>query len=203
MKRIVFLAIFFFPVFSFAQLFPFDLWHEGKIVLESGDTLKGSVKYDLQDLLLIKYSGHLESFSARKILLFEIYDQTYRRYRQFYSLPYSPSGGYKTPIFFEVLSEGKITLLSREKVEVRSYSYSPYMMYNSYNQRKVLAHTYYTLKENGDIELFKGGKNAWYDLMGNKADDVHAYVKEYKLDFDNKYQLKSIIDYYNSTFTHK
>ncbi len=197
-----FVPLFFFSTLSFAQTFPFDLWHDGKVVLESGDTLRGTVKYDLQDLLQVKHDNRLESFSARKVLFFEIFDLSYKRYREFYSLPYSASGGYKSPVFFESLSEGKITLLSREKLEYRSYNYSPFY-YGGSSQRVVLVNIYFLLKENGNIESFSGRRSDFYDLMGNKENEVHAFVKENRLDFDRKYHLKLIIDYYNSLFTKK
>jgi hypothetical protein len=196
MKPFIFLFLLI-PSFAFAQTFPFDLWHDGKVVLESGDTIKGSIKYDLQDLLQVRHQNKMESFSARKVLLFEIFDQGYKRYRTFYSLPYSPNGGYKSPVFFEVLTEGKITALSREKVEYRTYGYSPFM-YGSYNTRKILVDTYYLLKENGNIIDFNPRRSDWLELMGNRLDDVRDYAKENKLDFDRKYDLKRIIDYYNS-----
>lgn len=208
MRGFFFLLLIFVSSSIYAQVFPFDLWHDGKIILDTGDTLRGQVKYDLQDLLQIKYNQRLESFSARKVLLFEIFDQSYRRYRQFYSLPYSENGSYKTPVFFEVLTEGKITVLSREKVEIRSNNYSPYSPYaggmypgSYYGTRRVLVNTYFLLKENGNIESFSGKKNDWYDLMGNRANDVHDYVKDNKLSFDRKYDVKQIIEYYNSFFT--
>jgi len=182
------------------QTFPFDLWHDGKMVLETGDTIKGSMKYDLQDMLQIKHNNRLESFTARKVVFFEIFDQTFRRYRHFYSLPYSPSGGYKTPIFFEVLTEGKITVLAREKVEYRTYS-SPFFYYGGYSSRLVLVNTYFLLKENGTIELFSGKRNDWYDLMANRQNEIHDYIKENQLDLDRKYDIKRVIDYYNSTFS--
>ena len=76
---------------AIAQQFPSDLWHEGKIVLLEGDTLKGSIKYDLQQDLL-QYSiadQRTTAYSARKVLFFEIYDATVRKYRQFYALPFT------------------------------------------------------------------------------------------------------------------
>jgi hypothetical protein len=185
---------------SFAQVFPFDLWHDGKLVLESGDTIKGSIKYDLNDLLQIKYSGRLESFTARKVVFFEIFDQSYKRYRDFYSLPFSSTGGYKTPVFFEILTEGKITVLSREKIEYRTYS-SPMFYYGGYSSRLVLVNIYFLLRENGNIEQFSGKRSDWYNLMGNRENDVHEYAKENRLDLDRKYDLKRVIDYYNSGFS--
>jgi hypothetical protein len=184
-----------------AQVFPFDFWHDGKVVLESGDTLAGVLKYDLNDLLQVKHHNRLESFSARKVLFFEIFDQTYKRYRQFYSLPFALEGQYRTPVFFELLNEGKLTVLTRERVEYRSYS-SPYY-YSSFYSRPVLVNVFYLLKENGNIEQFAARKNDWYDVMGPKADEVHDFAKENRLSFDNKYQLKIIIDHYNSLFPPK
>lgn len=193
-----------------AQKFSLDYWHDGKIVLENGDTLRGSIKYDLDDLLQLKHDQRLETYTARKVLLFEIFDQTYSRYRQFYSLPYSENGSYKSPVFFEVLTEGKITLLAREKVEVRTYNnypyYSPYPgMYprGNYGSQRVLVNLYFLLKENGNIESFSGKKNDWYDLMGYRANMMHDYVKDNNLSFDKKYDVKRIIDYYNSLLEKK
>ena len=202
MKPFIFLLFSLVPSPAFAQTFPFDVWHDGKVILDSGDTIKGSIKYDLQDLLQVRHQNRMESFSARKVLLFEFFDTGYKRYRIFYSLPYSANGGYKSPVFFEVLTEGKITVLSREKIEYRTYGYSPFM-YGSYNTRKVLVNTYFLLKENGNIEDFIGKRSNWLDLMGNRADEIHDYAKDNRLDFDRKYDLKRIIDYYNSFFNKK
>ena len=47
-------------------------------------------------------------------MFFEIFDVTIKQYRQFYSLPYSGKGGYKAPVFFELLAEGKLTLLTAD-----------------------------------------------------------------------------------------
>ena len=207
MKRfILFLLVFAYPS-AFAQTFSFDLWHEGKLVMENGDTLAGAIKYNLDDLLEVRHDNRLESFAARKILLFEIFDQSYKRYRQFYSLPYSARGGYKTPVFFEVLCEGKITLLSREKVELRNDYYSPYgypfyspFGYGGYGTRKVLVNLYFILKETGDIEEVADKRSSWLEMMGSHADQVNDYAKGNRLDFSKKYELKQIIDYYNSFF---
>jgi hypothetical protein len=202
MKLLIFSLLIVCPTLSWSQTFPFDLWHDGKIVLDTGDTIKGSIKYSLQDLLQIRHQNQLESFSARKVLLFEIFDQGYKRYRTFYSLPYSNNGSYKSPVFFEVLTEGKITVLSREKVEYRSTNNSPFM-YGAYSQRMILVNTYFLLKENGNIIDFSGKRSDWLDLMGSRADEMHDYARQNKLDFDKKYDLKHIIDYYNSFFDRK
>jgi len=88
------------PAWSSAQKFPFEFWHEGKIVLESGDTLKGLVKYSMQeDLVQFQTPRTVETYTSRKVLFFEIFDGTIKRYRQFYSLPYAVTGQYRRPFF--------------------------------------------------------------------------------------------------------
>lgn len=182
-----------------SQKFPFEFWHPGKIVLEQGDTLTGNLKYDLQnDLLQFEKDERLESFTARKVLFFEIFDQSVKRYRSFYCLPYAASGEYKAPIFFELLAEGKLTLLCRETVEYKSYSNSFY--YYGANSRLVLVYTFFLLKEDGSIIPFAGKRNDLILLMGNKGEMVEKYIKVNKLELDDKYEFAQIIAYYNSLY---
>lgn len=181
------------------QEFAFEYWHEGRLVTEENDTLKGSIQYNLQsDLVQLKQGSHLETYTARKIIFFEIFDVTVKQYRQFYSLPYAlTENQYKAPVFFELLAEGKMTVLSRESLEYKTYSAFNY--YGTYT-RLVLVNKYYLLDEKGAITEFKGNKNDWIYLMGNKGSDVQRYSKTNKLDFDDKYDLVRIVSYYNSLF---
>ena len=183
-----------------AQKWPFELWHEGRIVLLEGDTLKGKVKYDLQqDLVQFVFPDlRTEAFTARKVLFFEIFDTTVQKYRQFFALPYSATSSYRAPVFFELLEEGKMTLLAREAVEYRSYN-SPYYYGGSYS-RPVLVYKYFFLEENGDIKEFMGNKNDLLEMMGKKAEEVEKYMKGNKLKYDEKYDLAKIVAYYNSLF---
>ena len=192
----------FFVLFSFkakSQNWPFELWHDGKIVLNEGDTLKGFVKYDMQQDL-VQYATNerkAEVYTARKVLYFEIFDNTIRRYRRFFTLPYSMNAGYRTPIFFELLEEGKMTLLSRELLEYKTYS-SPYYV-GSYS-RLVLTNRYFFLKDDGSIEEFAGNKNDFLSLMGNQSEQVEKYMKSNNLRFEDKMDVKQIVAYYNSLF---
>lgn len=183
-----------------AQEFAFELWHTGKVVLDTGDTLRGLLKYSLdKDILQVQANNKLESYTARKVLLFEIFDETVKQYRNFYSLPYALAGQYKAPVFFELLQEGKLTVLCREVLEYRTTS-SPYYYYGSYS-RLVLVYKYYLLRENGMIEEFRGKKNDWYDLMPGKAEEVEKFARQNRLNLDKKYELSRVVEYYNALFT--
>ncbi len=194
-------ALFFFlviPAFSSAQKFPFEFWHEGKIVLESGDTLRGPVKYSMQeDLVQFQTDRTVETFTSRKVLFFEIFDVTIKRYRQFYSLPYAVTGQYRAPVFFELLEEGKMTLLAREALESRTYS--SFYYYGTYT-RLILVNKFFLMKENGTIAPFTGKKNDLIELMGTRGEQVSRFAKENRLDFDKKYDVGQMVAYYNSLF---
>src|SRR5690242_12632928 len=182
-----------------AQQWAFELWHDGKMVLVSGDTLKGLIKYDLQQDL-VQYNnkkGNIQAFTARKVLFFEIFDTTVDQYRQFFALPYESSTGYRAPVFFELLTEGKMTLLTREALEYRTIS-SPYY-YGSYS-RLVMVYRYFLLEENGNIVEFVGKKAELMTLMGKRADAVEDYIKQNKLKLDDRNDFAKIVAYYNSFF---
>ncbi|MFN4945777.1 MAG: hypothetical protein ACK5FG_03645 [Chryseotalea sp.] len=180
-----------------AQRWPFELWHEGKIVLETGDTLKGNVKYDLaQDLLQYSSTNKIaEAYTARKVVFFEIFDQTVRKYRQFFSLPYSANNTYKTPVFFELLAEGKLTLLCREAIEFRTYN-NPYFV-GSYS-RQVLVNYFFFLDEKGNINAFSGRRSDLLNLMQKRRDEVEKYMKKNRLTIDEKYEMAQIVSYFNT-----
>jgi len=56
-----------------AQQWAFELWHTGKVILDTGDTLRGLIKYDLdKDIIQLQANNKLESYTSRKVLLFEI-----------------------------------------------------------------------------------------------------------------------------------
>lgn len=201
MKRLVFLSLLFIASVCYGQQtnnFSFEHWHKGYLILEGGDTLKGQVKYNLQaDLVQFQNQNQIETFTARKVVFIEIFDALTHEYRRFFSLPYAAQGGYKSPVFFELLAEGEMTLLSRETLEYRTYS--SFYYYGSYT-RLVLVFKYYLLDRNGEIKEFVGKKSDWLYAMGNKGDNVQKYAKSNRLDFDVKSDLTKIVEYYNSLF---
>lgn len=181
-----------------AQQFPFDFWHEGKAVLESQDTLRGKIKYDPQnDLIQMEIKGRFETLTSRKVLFFEIFDQSLNNYRQFYTLPYSAIGGYRTPTFFELLTEGKITLLSKETLEYRNTNTGYF--YGTVS-RLVLVYRYYLLREDGSITALDGTKSQFLSLMGAKEDEVRKYMKANRLGLDRRIEIVRVLAYYNSLF---
>jgi len=189
-----------------AQLYPFERWYDGKAVLESGDTIiakirllqtvgKKSGQYDLaKDSIQVLVSQTIQPYSARKIPYFEIFDSREKRQRQFYSMPFTTPKEYRSQIFFELLVEGKMTVLCRE---ARAYRPDPKNFNLPY---PVSLYHYFLLQEDGEVVDVKDTKSIWFDLMSSHEEEIRKYAKENKLDYKKKYDLASIVEYYNSLF---
>ncbi|MDH5476439.1 MAG: hypothetical protein OEX22_12155 [Cyclobacteriaceae bacterium] len=202
MRGVAFIFLCFLTQSSFAQ-FPSESWHEGKVVLLSGDTLIGAVKYNLdRDIIQLNDTKTIEAYTARKVLFFTIFDKTVSRHRQFYAIPYNVTIEYKTPIFFEVLYEGKLTFLGREYITIQTTSYGPALGSGSYS-RRVLSFRYYFLDANGKITLYSTNKKELLNYMSKYRNDVNAYMKKNRLHYDDKEDLIYIVQYYNTLINPK
>jgi len=94
-----------------------------------------------------------------------------------------------------LLEEGKMTLLSRDILEYKTYN--SYYSYGGFT-RLVETSYFFFLKEDGSIEAFRGNKNDFVSTMGNQRKAVEKYIRTNRLDFDEKYDVARIVAYYNS-----
>ena len=84
MNKVFFILLF--PLNMLAQQFPSDLWHPGLLVTNDGDTIKGDLKYDFENQSIQLDDGQtLKAYNVNNLFFFEIYDETIKDYRQFYS----------------------------------------------------------------------------------------------------------------------
>ncbi len=184
-----------------AQEFPSEIWHKGMLVLVNEDTLVGKIKYNLdQELVQVESDKKIYTFSGKKVFYFQIFDETVDSYREFYVLPYALVNQYETPIFFEVLVEGRLTLLCREKIIDKTVQDPNYI--NAYGSaisysRKVLVYTYYFLDDKGIITKYSLKKKDLLKILAKRADKVDEYMRVNNLRADKRYDLSRIIAFYN------
>ncbi|GJM28828.1 MAG: hypothetical protein DHS20C17_14630 [Cyclobacteriaceae bacterium] len=184
-----------------AQNFPSEAWHEGKVVLVDEETHKGLVKYDLEtDIVQVNNNNTIQTFSSKKILYFEIFDQSVDSYRQFYALPYTVSPGYKTPILFEVLHEGRpLSLLARESITTETIpQYSYYYGRSNYYSRNKLIYEFYFFNEKTGIRRYNMKKSTLLKIMERKSPEVKKFINQNNLRVDRRRDLERITSYYNS-----
>jgi len=185
-------------VIASAQQFSSELFHEGFLVTNKKDTLRGALKYDMEsNIVSLIDRGKVKTFSSHKIFYFEIYDETVDNYRQFYSLPYKVNIGYKIPILFELQYEGPLSLITREAIVQETVPSTSTYWGGSYTRTR-LVYYYYFIDKQGDITYFDGRKKELLKIMNDKKKYLKEYIKEYKLQVDEIKDLIRITAFYNS-----
>jgi len=201
MNRLIFIIFFLFTFSAYSQNFPSRVWHEGRAITTEKDTIRGDLMYNLESntIQLQLRDNLLKSFSSKNIFFFEIYDKGVNNYRQFYSIPFTVSQDYKAPIFFEVLYEGALTLLVRERIVLERDPYAPAYNGTRGAARERLAYTYYFIDKKGNMKEYKSGKkNDLFLIFDRESDKIKKFVKTNKLRTDRMRDLVRIVAFYNS-----
>ncbi|MEO9967255.1 MAG: hypothetical protein ABJF11_15760 [Reichenbachiella sp.] len=185
---------------SWAQEFSSRTFHKGWLVTDSQDTVRGDLKYDMESnaVQIIVEKERVNTYSSKKILYFEIYDSILKAYRQFYAIPYQVESNYKVPILFEVLYEGKISLLVREKIVITTDPYSQAYFNGPSATSERLSFTYYFVDTEGKMVMYNGKKNHLFEILDKNSAKVKEYVKSNKLKTDEMRDIVRITAFYNS-----
>jgi hypothetical protein len=174
-------------------------WKPGSLILLTGDTLVGDIRYDIvNDAVQIKLDDErIHSFSGKKLLTFSIEEHPKRATRRFYSLPYQLRGNYKAQRLFEVLYEGKLTLLCRPYME-----HLVDIAYEAEDESGKKSHDpvyeYYFLDAEGEVHLYRPRLGRLLSIMSNKHREVRMYMKDHHLRYDQMRDLVRITAYYNA-----
>jgi hypothetical protein len=200
---IVFLVSFCHIIVVQAQQFPKDYWHEGELTLFNGENMQGRVKYDLEKdnvQITLATNGSVKTYSSRNVESFEFIDAVLKMPRYFFALPFQKSVGYESPMFFELLSDGKVALLNREAVVMRTmpvYGYGGMAPMFS-NVPMLVDNFYFLVKSTKKVVQFNNKKEMILDIFIDKLDKIELYLKNNKVDFSKRNDLMKLVDYYNA-----
>jgi len=183
-----------------SQELPQKMWHPGYVVLDSEDTLRGKIQYDFEsNLVQFTSDERVKTFTSQNILFFSFHCQFFKRVRSVYSIPYKLKGRLKIPVFFEILEEGKITLMTREYVVIENNRFGNPMYRTSrgFGSREILTYDYFLLTDDGTIHKFSEKRKDLYPFFGKYEEDMKDYIKERRLKMDKQGDLVTILKYYN------
>ena len=191
-----------------AQKLPPNVFHQGYVVRNEGDTIRGKLKYDFEsNLIQIKLiDGRTISLSSQQILNLGFQDEFFNRVRTFYSIPYALSSNIENPIFFEILSEGPITLMTREYIVMQSNNNynSPFYRGNTayrMGSDEVLTYDYFFLTKKGEIIEYQKKKKQFLEIFSKHAEEIKKLVKKENMRYDRQGDLVSLTNYYNKLET--
>jgi len=184
---------------SHTQRFSSEVFHDGYLITNEKDSVKGKLKYDLEaNIITLVVGGKTLSFSSQKVFYFEIFDKILNNYRQFYSIPHTVNYDYKIPVLFEVVYEGKVSLLRRERIVSRTVNTTFTYWGGGNTFQNMIQYSYYFLDDKGDIRFFSGKKKDLLKYMSDKQSDIKQFIKQNKLNTEHASDLVRITAFYNS-----
>ena len=203
---------------SGAQEFPSELWYLGELRLKDGTRLKGNLMYNLEkDIVQLEREERIETYSAQQVISFVLTmpdsdDEAQKQagYRYFFSLPLANNTGYKRLSFFEVVVEGKATLLVREYItmvtdntnwqrnrrNLRGFSMMDAQSLRP-NTRRVLAHKMYLGSLDGKIREIPRKRRQVLYLFRDHEKTMKKYIKAKKLKLDRIEDMARFFIHYN------
>lgn len=186
-------------IVGFGQQFSSMKWHKGFLVTTDGDTLRGKVKYDLEtNSVQIANREIIKGYSSYKVFHFEIFDEVLQNYRQFYSIPYQIQSNYKAPVLFELVFEGGVSLLAREKIVQETVNTVDPLWPSARYRRNVVDYDFFFLDKKGKITYFDGSRNRLLEIFYGKRSQIKDYIKSNRLKTDEIEDLIRITSFYNS-----
>ena len=175
-----------------------DEWHKGIVVTTDQDTISGEIKYDFpSNMVTLVKNEAVIAFSSHKLIYFEIYDEDYKSYREFYTIPYKNTSNYVTPLLFELQYESVLSLLSREKIVMETSSMGYGYGLPIVSQPSV-RYDFFFLTKAGKIIQFSGSKKDLFRILAKKKNELQTFIKRNRLKTDELRDLVRIIAFYNS-----
>ena len=177
-----------------------ESWHDGFLVTVQQDTLTGQVNYDMEtNMVQIANGNSIKAYSAYKAFYFEIFDNVYHSYRQFYTIPYNLRSSYETPVIFELLYEGGLSLLAREKIVQETVTSSnPFWAGGPRIVQNSVDYNFFFLDKKGNITYFGGSKNDLLQVMHSKKEKVKEFMRSNRLQTNELKDLIRITSFYYS-----
>lgn len=182
-------------------------WVKGEVDLISGKTIRGNIQFDLEtnEILVITNNQKAKLFTSVNVESFQVIDDDAEISRYFFSLPYRVEKHFEKNIFFELLNEGHITLLSRSVwSEIPVYHQEANGMVTNTYSRSIVIEQFYFILENGEIIT---AEPTIEDLLANgvfpsKAEtDITTFTKSQKLKIYKREDMIALIQFYNRNRT--
>jgi hypothetical protein len=199
-----------------AQRVLINEWPRGTVILNDGDTIRGSLTYyRAEDLIQVQLpNGAVQAFAPVNVYAFLAYsgDNSYRQlFRTHLWNRGNDYSDFRSPAFFEQLSrEGQYSLVKRESVVRRDmqqdmmfrrgmYRYDPFLMGGGMPRFvDQVQENFFLVSPEGKIRALRSPKKDIITAFDPKSRQVKAYIKQNKLACNTSHDLIKVITYYNS-----
>lgn len=168
-------------------------WYLGGITTKTGEEVGGELQFDWEtNSLKLKKEETIKTFSPSNVEKFEFFDPQWKAQRHFVSLPFlAKKRRYASPIFFEVIYEGKVSVLMREN-DVEMVGLVKFK-----NMMRTPSECYLHTQGSTPVR-FDGRSKSLYELLPNHQAKLDSFIARNRL---NPYLLRDlllIVEHYNS-----
>ena len=175
-------------------------WCPGSVTLENQQIVTGDVSYDLKfNAVQVRHQGVVRTYTAEKVAHFDLFDQVKHRDRHYVAINHRVEDGYQRKTFFEVLTDGDVTILRKTKYvrkpRVTEDFRAPHIYLNA-----VCKHTYYAFGE-GEFFEIEDFREQVLPLMSQHEDTVNDYIKQCKLKLRKVHEQMRVVHLYNQLCT--
>ena len=180
------------PPITIGDHFLYKDWREGKIILRSGQMIKGyPLRYDIdRDVIEIKDDSLVKVLFGIHVKKFELQKEVLINGSE-YSLDGVPLVG-----FFMVLVEGDWSLVSRIETEFVESDYSPTLDFGDKNNKIVQKESYY-FSRHQNLNKVTNKKGVLKQIFASEYPQVETLKKTEKLNFNNKEDLITLVKLLN------
>lgn len=192
----VILIFFLFGIqFLHAQRFAPDYWHNGGIVFNSGDTLKGDLFYSLsENTVQLEDNSKRHFFNAFKLNAIYFENALDSSFRVFHVYDYKLTNGYNRPQFFELLyQDSLVSLLGRERLMFLGKASGAGFGTDGVQ----MGFDYYLKFSSGNIIFLPSKKKDFINCFPDKQKQLQDFIKEKKIDYHSLEDVKSVVAFYN------
>ncbi len=171
-------------------------WCPGQVTLANQRVVEGEINYDLKyNAIQVRHDGVVRTYTAEKIAHFTMFDQVKHRERHYVAIDHQLDEGYQRKTFFEVLTEGDVTILRKSKYvrkpRVTEDQRAPHIYLNA-----VCRHDYYAYNQ-GEFFEIDDFKEQVLPLMTSYEDLVQDYIKRCKLKLRKINEQMRVVHLYN------
>jgi hypothetical protein len=195
-KHLITILLLFFAGNIFSQDLSTEVFHEGFVVTNNRDTIRGAVAYNMEwDVIYVLDPYKSIAIPTQNLYYFEIWDVILDNNRQFYTISYTLNpyiSNYSKYLIFELQYEGnKLSLITREKVVI--------MRDNGGFLYKGIVHNYFFIDKSGTITTLRNAKckKCLMEIFENK-EEIKKYIRKFKLHYWELNDLIRITAFYNA-----
>ncbi len=171
-------------------------WCSGQVTLVDQQVVTGEINYDLKyNAIQVRNNGVMRTYTAEKIAHFTLFDLVKHRERHYVAIDQQLDEGYQRKTFFEVLTEGDLTILRKSKYvrkpRVTEDQRAPHIYLNA-----VCRHKYYAYNQ-GDFFEIDDFKAQVLPRMTGYEDLVQKYIRQCKLKLRKINEQMRVVHLYN------